>query len=199
MHKKIAVIIGVLAFTMLITAAAIGYDWLSERAEPPNNLIVEVVPMEDMLSESDIPPEEPTAERAPDFALYDQDGNVLHLSDFIGKPIVLNFWATWCPSCVIETPYFEALYQDLGDEIHVIKVNLLDGQRETRERVDDFMAAGNYTFPLYFDSGDGAFEYGIRAIPMTFFIDAYGYLVAYTQGAVDEDLLGYALAMMGIE
>jgi len=137
------------------------------------------------------------ADIAPDFALHDAYGNELRLSDFFGKPIVLNFWTTWCPSCVREIPYFDALYADMGEEVHIIKVNL-PSARETRQAVDDFMEAGGHNFPLFFDAGDGAIEYAVRFIPMTFFIDAMGRVGAYTQGAVNEEILASGLAMIGV-
>ena len=136
--------------------------------------------------------------QAPDFAMYDMYGNQLLLSDFVGKPIVLNFWATWCPSCVIEMPYFQQLYEEMGSEVHILKINLLDGQRETRERVDQFIEDNGLSFPIFFDSGDGAFEYGVSFIPVTFFIDADGYATATSQGAVDEDILRRGLETAGV-
>jgi len=136
---------------------------------------------------------------APDFAMYDIDGNLVRLSDFAGRPVVLNFWTTWCPACVRETPYFQQLYDEMGDEIYILKVNLLDGRRETREQVDNFMAAGGYSFPIYFDEGDGAIYYNVRSIPVTFFIDAQGYAVASVTGMVNEDVLQRGLELAGLQ
>ncbi|MCL2571554.1 MAG: TlpA family protein disulfide reductase [Defluviitaleaceae bacterium] len=215
MYKKLAILVAVLAFVVLIMAVAIGYDWLVSRTDTPDNLHGSTTTIEwgsgpavDDTSEptaSDNIPEEvipaptppPVDDLTPDFVMYDADGNQLSLSDFFGKPIVLNFWATWCPNCVDEIPYFEALYAERGDEIHIIKINLLDGQRETRDRVDRFMEDNGFTFPLFFDGGDGALEYGVRFIPMTFFINAAGEMVAHAQGAVDDAMLRNGLTMAG--
>ena len=153
-------------------------------------------------TEEDNPQEDEKGEpipQAPDFAMYDMYGNEVRLSDFFGKPIVLNFWTTWCPGCVVEMPHFERLYEELGSEIHIIKVNLPDDTRgETRERVEQFVADNNYSFPIYFDTGEGAMAYGVRSIPVTFFIDADGYAVAMAQGPVDEDTLRRGLEMAGM-
>jgi len=142
--------------------------------------------------------EEPIPQ-APDFAMYDMYGNEVRLSDFFGKPIVLNFWTTWCPACVTEMPHFEWLHDELGDEIHILKVNLPDDNRgETRERVEQFITDNSYTFPIYFDTGEGAMVYGVRGIPVTFFIDADGYAAAMAQGPVDEDSLRRGLELAGM-
>jgi len=139
--------------------------------------------------------------RAPDFTMLDIYSNELQFYDFLGKPIVLNFWATWCPNCVAEMPYFEKLYNKMGDEVHFVKVNLLDGDRETRGRVNTFMATYGYTFPLFFDAtGEASGVYGVRSIPLTFFIDAEGYLVAMTQGQIGEAQLRQGIELaMGID
>lgn len=132
---------------------------------------------------------------APDILIYDAHGNEVWLSDFLGRPVVLNFWATWCPSCGHESPHFEALYNELGNEIELLKVVLKDGVRETRSRVDMFMQQYNYTFPLFFDtSGQASLAYGVTHIPRTFFITREGYVAAHIQGAATEESL-----MVGVE
>jgi len=238
MYKKLAILFGVVAFCILMVGAVLAYDWISSRAENPDDpqgrsgtITVEWghtqgdVPNFGFSYEGEVPyssedttlelplnggnstaadlpddeynetaPERPPNEitpdnLAPDFTMYDAYGNEVRLSDFFGKPIILNFWTTWCPSCVREIPYFQQLYTEAGDDVHILKVNLLDGQRETRERVDNFMVDNNLTFPLFFDAGAGAIEYGVMFIPMTFFIDANGALVSSIQGAVNANTL----------
>ena len=182
MDKKVKLLLGLLAFAVMMGAAVMAYQFLTEQGYGPENLA-----REDARDEN--------REAAPDFAMLDADGNELRLSDFFGAPIVLNFWATWCPACVIETPHFETLYLEMGNEIHVIKVNLLDGQRETRAAVDRFMEEQGYTFSLYFDkAGEAASAYGIRGIPQTIFIDAEGYIVARLMGAASEQELRAGIA-----
>ena len=152
---------------------------LQDRVEAPENLQV-------MESDTDI---ESALPLAYDFVMQDGDGNDVRLSDFLGKPIVLNFWTTWCPACVRSSPYFEQLYRGMGEYIHVLKVNL-PSAREPRQAVDEFIAANGYTLPVYFDvSGEAAMVYGIRSIPDTFFINADGYITARIIGAVNERAL----------
>ena len=202
MNKKLSAIAGLMVLAGVIIVAVAAYSWLADQAESPDILAIHE-------HENDPPPEEypdsqteeyteDTNPQAPDFIFYDIDGNEMRLSDFFGKPIVLNFWTTWCPSCVREMPYFQQLYEEHGDEIHILKINLLDGIRETRERVDRFIADNDYNFPIYFDGGDGGRVFGVRFIPMTFFIDARGNALAHTQGAVDGEILRQGLALIGV-
>jgi len=184
MNKRLQVLLGLLIFTMLFVIATFSYNYISE-IENADNLLTAI---------NEDEPE--TRQRAPDFTMQDMYGNEVRLSDFFGKPIVLNFWATWCPSCVIEMPYFEQLHTEMGDEIHILKVNLLDGQRETRSYVDSFFEARDYTFPIYFDTTmGGSRAYSVRFIPITFFIDADGYIVATVQGALNEHTMQNGIDM----
>lgn len=127
---------------------------------------------------------------AMDFTVYTEDGTAVKLSDFYGKPIVVNFWATWCGPCKSELPAFDALYNEYNDEISFMMVNLTDGAQETVSGVSDFINKNNYTFPVYFDTEmDAAITYGVYSIPATLFIDADGNIVASQLGAMSEDTL----------
>ncbi|MCR5135255.1 MAG: TlpA family protein disulfide reductase [Clostridiales bacterium] len=142
---------------------------------------------------------------APDFTVYDADGNKVALSDFKGEPVVVNFWASWCPPCKAELPDFEAAYQEVGikeaadadgadsdsaEAVRFLMVNLTDGQRETLDTAGKFIADEGYTFPVYFDTDlDAAYTYGINSIPMTMFIDADGNVQDYAIGMIDEQTL----------
>ncbi len=127
---------------------------------------------------------------AMDFTVYTEDGTAVKLSDFYGKPIVVNFWATWCGPCKSELPAFDALYNEYNDEISFMMVNLTDGAQETVDSVTDFINKNNYTFPVYYDTEmNAAITYGVYSIPATLFIDADGNIVASQLGAMSEDTL----------
>ncbi|MCL2864295.1 MAG: TlpA family protein disulfide reductase [Lachnospiraceae bacterium] len=181
-NKKTKLLFGMVAFVALLIVAVFVYNHFVDSEGSSENLV--------SIGEEDNPIV------ATDFVMTNEQNEEVQLSGFFGKPIVLNFWATWCPSCVAESPYFEKLYQEMGDEVHFIKVNLLDGQRETRARVDDYMINNDYHFPVYFDiTGEGAANYGVRSIPFSIFIDANGYVVGAAQGTLDEAGLRQGIRM----
>ena len=139
---------------------------------------------------------EPERVKAPDFTVQDMDGKQVKLSDFIGRPVVINFWASWCPPCKVEMPEFEEVYQELGGEVAFLMIDLVDGQRETKEKGAEYVQGQGFTFPVYFDLGEAATAYGIRSIPTTYFIDARGYLIAGAQTAINAETLHKGIALI---
>ena len=134
---------------------------------------------------------------APDFTVYDIDGDAVSLSDFIGKPVIINFWASWCGPCKMEMPEFEEKFEELGGDIQFLMVNLTDGNRETRETAISYIEKSGYTFPVYFDTDqDAAYTYGVYSIPSTYFIGADGSAVAMAQGAIDGSILDRGISMI---
>ena len=127
---------------------------------------------------------------APDFTAYDADGNAVNLSDFRGKPVILNFWASWCGPCKAEMPDLESAWQAYREEIHFVTVNLTDGSSETVETASAYIAQQGYTFPVYYDTElSAAYAYGVNSIPRTYFIDAQGNLLtSVTQMITAEQL-----------
>ncbi|EMJ4521508.1 redoxin family protein [Clostridioides difficile] len=126
-----------------------------------------------------------------DFTLTDQYGKTHKLSDYEGKVVFLNFWATWCPPCKEEMPYIEQLYKDYNknnDDVVILGVaspNL--GREGSREHVVNFLKEQGYTFPVVLDEdGALAYQYGINAFPTTFIIDKEGYVTQYIPGAMDK-------------
>ena len=181
LSKQVKAILGILLFVAAMVAIIFVYNLFLDRVYIPENIAE---------SQSDM-------QLAPDFTMEDEQGNQVRLSDFRGKPVVLNFWASWCPSCVIETPYFDALYQEMGDEIQILKVNLIGSNGETRSHVGAFMDDGGYSFPVFFDTlQEGSMFYSVRFLPMTFFINSDGYLIAHARGAVDDTILQAGLDLI---
>ena len=148
-------------------------------------------------SQSSQEEEEPELTPAPDFTVYDKEGNEVHLSDFVGKPIVLNFWASWCSPCKSEMPDFNQAYLDYGEEVNFLMVNMTDGSRETVESASAFIEEQGYEFPVFYDTDyDAALTYGAYALPTTYFIDAEGYGVAWAQSALSAENLQKGLDMI---
>lgn len=191
-----------LALVAVLALAFVGYRYLSTHEggiiSSPDG-VQEIVPMTDAAETApDTVPAE-TGETgedytAPDFTAYTLTGEAVRLSDYAGKPVVINFWATWCPPCRQELPGFENAWQQYGDDVAFLMVEC---GGETTEEVETFIAEGGYTFPVYVDSdGSGAAAYGINAIPVTALVDGEGKLFAYQVGAVEEDSLRAAIDML---
>ena len=117
------------------------------------------------------------------FALKDLNDNVVHLEDYRGKVIFLNFWTTWCPACLVEMPSMEKLHQEFKEKDFVI---LAVDMQEDSEQVKKFKARFKLSFPILLDTdGVVAAYFGVNAIPVTYFIDRAGYLYAAAMGARD--------------
>ncbi len=134
---------------------------------------------------------------APDFTVFDAEGKEHKLSDFEGKPVILNFWASWCGPCKSEMPDFEEVYLEYQDKIHFLMVNLTDGYQETIESAQNLILERGYTFPVYFDTKlEAANAYYVYSIPQTYFIDGDGNLVAYAQSAISKEILYQGIGMI---
>ena len=152
MKNKNTLLAIILVFVLLLGGAYALYDRLGQ-AVTAEQMIVHATPQPtaEPATEEVLPESEPAAETesadheepeyvlAPDFNVYDKDGNTVHLSVFFGKPIVLNFWASWCGPCQSEMPDFNEKYAELGDDIHFVMVNMTDGGRETVETASAFI------------------------------------------------------------
>lgn len=164
-----------------------GFETLQNTTEEAEDIPAE--PEAEATPEAD-----PQAEAAPDFTVEDGEGNKVSLSDFAGKPVIINFWATWCGPCQVEMPYFDAAWQEYGDQIEFMMVNLTDGFQDTVDGVKEFIEDAGYSFPVYYDTEySGAQAYGVYSIPMTIMVDADGNLFYGMIGTVSEEKLQSAI------
>lgn len=186
MKKKLVLLIGILALAALIVGAGSLYDRMSAENLPAEN----IEPAQTQPAE-----EEPML--APDFTVLDDQGQEVCLSDFTGKPIILNFWASWCRPCKSEMPEFDAAYQEYGDKIQFMMVNLTDGNRESVETASAYITGEGYTFPVFFDTeSEAAATYRATSIPLTYFVNAEGHLIAYGSGALSSEALQAGIDMI---
>ena len=177
-----------LIVTLLVLVIVIGGGMLLYRNLGENIDLGEAVPTETVSKTA-----------APDFTVTDGAGNEVRLSDFRGKGVVLNFWASWCGPCKSEMPHFQAAYEEYGEELHFLMVNMSTAFGDAKADAEDFLTEGGYSFPVYYDTGaECAYGYGISGIPVTVFIDAEGNIVSAKSGAMNEaDLQRRILTILG--
>lgn len=126
-------------------------------------------------------------QKAIDFTVEDSSGNKVKLSDYFGKPIVLNFWASWCSPCKAEMPHFEKAFKENKD-VQFLMVNVTAG--DSYSDAANLIKNQGYTFPVFFDKKDEAsYRYSVSSLPMTFFIDKEGNIETYRTGMLSESKL----------
>ena len=184
---KIALIV---LLALLVVVVAVSARYLVNKFSPKAPAVVQTE-----ADDSSAP--ETAADLVPDFTVLNADGEEVRLHDYIGKPIVVNFWATWCPPCKSELPAFNKAYRDYGDKVEFLMVDLTDGHTETIDGVKAFVAENGYDFPVYYDTMNSAgMAYSISAIPVTVMIDENGELVRSFTGAISETVLTNSLDRM---
>ena len=198
MKSKKTVLLILLAFVLVLGGASMLYNRLGGNLAPEQ--LTEQAPQasepvsDDSTGDGESEPEKMLA---PDFTVFDLEGNAVHLSDFMGKPIILNFWASWCGPCKIEMPDFHEKYLEVGNDIHFLMINMTDGSRETVDSASKFIAGQEYTFPVFYDTeSDASAAYGVYSLPTTFFIDAEGYAIAQATGAINVEILDKGIEMI---
>ena len=139
-----------------------------------------------------------------DFTLVDQYGNEHTLSNYKGKVVFLNFWATWCPPCRAEMPDIEEIYNEYNknqDDVIILGIanpssdkNQYYTQEVDKEGVISFLKENGFTFPVMFDeTGEVFMQYYITAFPTTFLIDKNGNIYGYAPGKLTKDIMKNAI------
>lgn len=190
MNKKV-LLITIVILVVVLALAGVLYPKLSAGMTPqqlattPTTTTEATAPATEAAEET-TEATEPQTIPAPDFTVLDWDGNEVKLSDYIGKPVVLNFWAHWCGPCQMEMPEFNAVYEELGGEVTFLMVHVGADVESGKEKVTE----GGYSFPVVFDTDSmAAAIYGVNAFPTSFFVDKDGNLAAYYVGMMDAQLL----------
>lgn len=177
---------------LIIGAASVTYSVLSEQFREDEPLNISNITNHKITGADDEPEKIP----APDFTVLDYEGNEVRLSDYFGKPIVLNFWASWCPPCKAEMPHFNKVYLETRDDVVFFMLNMTDGQRETIGIAKNYIESNGFDFPVFFDTdSSAAMVYHITSIPTTYFIDSEGYVVTGYSGLIDENTLRRSIDM----
>lgn len=112
----------------------------------------------------------------PNTEVIDAEGNTVQLHSLLDKPTIINVWASWCPPCREEMPYFQAQYDQHHEDINFIMLNATGSRpTETKEEADAFLAEFDYTFPIYYDPNfSNQFQLGVTSLPSTYIIEADG-------------------------
>ncbi len=183
MNKKIGVIAGILAAIIVFAGVYKLYGSLSAEYDPS----VITTEEKDYVLHNGEDNRNQTTEpdnTAPDFLVYDGDGNQVRVSDYKGKPVVINFWTSWCGYCKQEMPHFQKAFEENPDiQFLMVNVAVSDAPENSNKLIND----GGYTFPVVYDkSGEAIDKYGVSAYPVTYFIDKDGQLVTYSNGILSE-------------
>ena len=188
--KLILFVIGFLSFSIFLVSAHFGYDFLASKYNK-KNIINKIEKSDNVKIQYKDSTKESEKVKATDFVVYDENLKEVKLSDYLGTPVVLNFWASWCPPCKSEMPSFNEMSKKYSkDKVAILMINLTDGQRETMSTAKQFIEDNNYNMKVLFDNKmNAANSYNISAIPRTIFIDKDGYIVKDDSGAISKEEL----------
>ncbi len=196
MSSKKRLVVLILVFAVVLTGAVVMYNALKDKLSYSN--LTETKPDTETQESGDT--EEETLTLAPDFTVIDSEGNEVKLSDMRGKPVIVNFWASWCGPCKSEMPEFDEAYEKYKDDICFMMVNLTDNSSETVATAKSYIESQGYSFPVYYDTMlEAATAYSGYSIPATYFIDAEGNAIAYAVGAIDNTTLQKGIDMIYTE
>ncbi len=127
-----------------------------------------------------------------DFTVYDYSNEKVSLSDKLaeGKPVVFNYWTTWCPYCLEEMPDFDEVYAEYKDRVTFMMIDVNGGGNDTIPEAKSYIEESGYSFPVYFDTDLSAtYAYGVGSFPTTGIIDAEGNLYYCQAGMLSKDRL----------
>ncbi|MCD8316160.1 MAG: redoxin domain-containing protein [Eggerthellaceae bacterium] len=173
------IFIWIIVFVVLIILAGVAYTYFSGNTTA-SDLVAEPEMRDEATTETgDAVVGTSKGDIAPSFTATTTDGTTVSLADYIGKPIVINFWASWCTYCKQEMPELQSAYEQYGDEVTFLMVDTVGLSGETQSAGLSYIKSGGYTFPILFDDNYSATTaYGINSLPQTYFIDSNG-IIAY--------------------
>lgn len=173
-------------FAVLILIGLIGYGVYDYLKESPS----EVTQITVSDSEAEVEVGIQKGQLAPDFTLVDLQGTPIKLSDYKGKKVLLNFWATWCPPCRVEMPHMQQIYDDYqSKDVVILGVNLTYTENHPDD-VEVFLNEEQFTFPIVLDEeGEAMMEYQVFAYPTTYLLDSNGVIQEKIVGAMSYETM----------
>ena len=131
--------------------------------------------------------EELVGKKAPSFVAPKVGGQLVSLENYKNKPLVLNFWASWCPPCRDETPGMERIWRKYEDQgVVILGINVQDGEKEAERYISEFGVTFSNALDL---DGSITVDYGVTGLPVTFFIDNDSVVTGRWVGSISEDRL----------
>ena len=180
-----------LALGLLIGGVTLALTWREQRraALPPTALVAEagVYPVASLFAVQNAAAQPDAGHPAPDFVIHLPDGSSTSLTAYRGQPVVINFWATWCPPCREEMPELARAYERYREQgLVVLAIN----DAEAHDQVAAFLQESNLNLPMIIDpQGEVMRAYKTNALPSTFFIDRRGIVQVRWIGVLTPDIL----------
>lgn len=185
--SKKGLLIALALLVAVLVCAGLGYRMLAGRTQSEQS---QAAPEQSEPANTSAPTYPLLAEHDP--TVYTEEGEAITFSQIAdGKPLVVNFWATWCPYCVKEMPDYQQIVADYGDRVNFAFVDVTDGKRETREKAQEFLAENGFAeLPAYYDTDLAAsIEYNASSLPTTAVIDSKGQILSVQAGMIKPVLL----------
>lgn len=122
---------------------------------------------------------------SPNFTIEDMEGNIVSLDDFKGKPVFINFWASWCGPCRDEMPFIDEAYQKYKDQIGFLMINEIETEKKKLSSVESFMQEFNLSFPVLLDRQSKVADlYKVYGYPTSYFINSNGTIIKMVPGGM---------------
>lgn len=196
---KLILLIATIAF--ILSGSYYLYQRLTSDISPNTAETTSDISVDTSGSMSSEPSKNRSVQAAPNFTVYDTDGNKVTFRSFLGKPIVVNLWASWCGPCQSELPYYQEAYEKYSKDVNFVMVDLLGDDGDNKKDAQKLISDNGYSFPVYYDNdNDATMQYSIQSIPLSCFITADGNIQNTHIGAISkENLTSEIEALLSVE
>ena len=183
MKEKIKYFIYAGIFIVAIIGLSVEYNFLNKKMEEEETAKQNLTNQQNVVTQQKVP-----SRTATDFTVYTENGEEVLLSSYRGKPIVVNFWTTWCGYCKLEMPYFNTIYQKEKENVAFLMIN--ETVQDEKQEAINYIKQEKYEFPVYYDTkANAANVYKVTGYPVTIFINKDFEIHKIYQGAISKDRL----------